>query len=173
MICTLLAFSGLVLATKKFDPDRGIRVRRLRQHWIKGQILELFKPKGGAPGRAISLDAPAFKKEDEHGNTKLDYIIDDRPADATIDVGDLSDRERAIFGAQSRGKNTREIGNDLGISGERARQINRERSRRSGPRRATSPGPVSATYLSAEVTGSQVVRFCHSRQKSGDMNVGF
>src|SRR4029077_19145554 len=45
---------GLVLASKRFDPDRGIAFGGYAKHWIRGQILELFKPKGGAPGRAVS-----------------------------------------------------------------------------------------------------------------------
>ena len=119
-------FMGLVLATKKFDPDRGIAFGGYAQHWIRGQILELFKPKGGAPGRAVSLDAPAFRKEDADGNTKLDLIIDTSAPIATVDLGPLDERERAIFGARIEGKKLREIGSELGISGERVRQINEQ-----------------------------------------------
>ena len=115
---------GLVLATKKFDPDRGIAFGGYAKFWIKGQILELFKPKGGAAGRAISLDAPAFTREDEDGNTKPDLVTDDSAPIATVDLGSLNERERAIFGARIEGKILREIGDDLGVSRERVRQIN-------------------------------------------------
>ena len=117
---------GLVLASKRFDPDRGIAFGGYAKHWIRGQILELFKLKDGAPGRAVSLDAPNFNKADKHGNTKLDYIIDDSPPQATIDVSNLSDRERQIFGARIEGKTLDEIGKGLGISRERVRQVHGE-----------------------------------------------
>ena len=117
---------GLVLATKKFDPDRGIAFGGYAQYWIKGQILELFKPKADAIGigRATSLNNPAWADEDQDGNTKLDLIPDESAPIATVDVGSLDERERAIFGARIEGKTLEEIGNGLGVSRERVRQIN-------------------------------------------------
>ncbi len=117
---------GLVLATKKFDPDRGIAFGGYAQYWIKGQILELFKPKADAIGigRATSLNTPAWADEDKDGNTKLDLILDESAPIATVDVGSLDERERAIFGARIEGKTLEEIGNGLGVSRERVRQIN-------------------------------------------------
>ena len=121
---------GLVLASTKFDPDRSIAFGGYAKHWIKGQILDLFKLKGGAPGRAVSLDAPAFTNQDGDGNTKLDLLTDNNPPIATVDLGSLDERERAIFGARVEGKTLREIGNDLSISGERVRQINEQVSKK-------------------------------------------
>jgi RNA polymerase sigma factor (sigma-70 family) len=115
--------TGLVLATKKFDPERG-SFGTYAKYWIKGQILELFKPKADALNRASSLDAPRWTEEDKDGNSKLDLVIDDAPPIATLDVSALSERERGIFGARIEGRTLDEIGSDLGVSRERARQLN-------------------------------------------------
>ena len=114
---------GLVLASKRFDPDLAYAFGGYAQYWIRGQILDLFKQKGGAPGRTVSLDAPAFTTQDGDGNTKLDLVTDDSPPIATLDVGSLDERERAIFGARAERKLLREIGDDLAVSRERVRQI--------------------------------------------------
>jgi len=121
---------GLVIASKRFDPDRGIAFGGYAKHWIRGQIQELFKPKGGAPGRAVSLDAPTFTKEDDEGNTKLDLVTDASTPIVTVDLSSLDERERAIFGARIHGKKLREIGSEHGLSGERARQINEQVGRK-------------------------------------------
>ena len=113
---------GLVLASKRFDPDLGYAFGGYAQYWIKGQILEQFKPKG-APGRAVSVDAPVFTTEDGDRNTKLDLVTDDSAPIATLDLSSLDERERAIFGARAEGKLLREIGDDLGVSRERVRQV--------------------------------------------------
>jgi RNA polymerase sigma factor (sigma-70 family) len=116
---------GLVHASKRFHPERGIAFGCYAKHWIKGQILELFKPKADAMGlsRAHSLSAPAFTKEDDDGNTKLDLVTDDSEPIVTVDPGALSERERGIFGDRLEGKTLDEIGNNLAISRERVRQL--------------------------------------------------
>jgi DNA-directed RNA polymerase specialized sigma subunit len=38
------ALLGLVKASKKFDPDRGIPFGGYAAHWIKGEVIALFKP---------------------------------------------------------------------------------------------------------------------------------
>jgi RNA polymerase sigma factor (sigma-70 family) len=116
---------GLVHASKRFDPERGIAFGGHAKHWIKSQILELFKPKADAMGlgRAHSLSAPAFTKEDDDGNTKLDLVTDDSEPNVTFDLGALSERERGIFGDRLEGKTLDEIGNNLAVSRERVRQL--------------------------------------------------
>jgi RNA polymerase sigma factor (sigma-70 family) len=117
---------GLVQASKRFDPERGIAFGSYAQYWIKGQILELFKPKADAIGlgRAVSLNAPVNNKEDDDGATKLDLLPDEIPYCATIDVSKLSERERYAFRARLDGETLDNIANDIGISRERVRQIN-------------------------------------------------
>jgi RNA polymerase sigma factor (sigma-70 family) len=113
---------GLVLAAKRFNPDRGIAFGGYAKFWIKGQILELFKPKADALNRSASLDAPA--KENDDRDSKLDLVPDDSEPTVSIDLGTLSERERGIFEARLEGKTLGEIGAGLGVSRERVRQIN-------------------------------------------------
>jgi RNA polymerase sigma factor (sigma-70 family) len=97
---------GLVQASKRFDPEIGIAFGGYAKHWIKGQILDLFKPKADAMGlgRAHSLSARAFTKENDDGNTKLDLVTDDSEPNTTADLSSLTDRERGIFTARLRVK---------------------------------------------------------------------
>ena len=117
---------GLVQASKQFDPQRGIPFGGYAQFWIKGEILELFKPDGDAlgHGRATSLNGPIFTAEDDDGNTKLDLVIDESSPVATVDVSDLNERVRLIFEARLGGETLDNLGRDIGISRERVRQIN-------------------------------------------------
>jgi RNA polymerase sigma factor (sigma-70 family) len=119
------ALLGLVKASKKFDPNRGVPFGGYAAHWIKGEVTALFKPKADAMGlgRSYSLNAPSFAKEDDDGNTKLDLVTDVSEPIKAADLSALSKRERLIVDARLDGKTLDQIGNDLDISRERVRQL--------------------------------------------------
>jgi RNA polymerase sigma factor (sigma-70 family) len=119
------ALLGLLKASRKFDPIRGVPFGAYAAHWIKGEVRALFKPKADAMGlgRSDSLHAPAFTEEDSDGNTKLDLVTDDSEPPKTVDLGGLTERERFIVDARLDDKTLDQIGNDLNISAERVRQL--------------------------------------------------
>ena len=69
-----------------------------------------------------SLDAPAIQGE-ENGRSKLDHVIDANPPRHALDVSTLDKRERIILQARVDGHTLDEIGDGLGVSGERVRQL--------------------------------------------------
>jgi RNA polymerase sigma factor (sigma-70 family) len=136
---------GLVQASRRFDPERDIAFGGYAQHWIKGQILELFKPKADAIGfgRAESLNAPANTEDDEEGTTQLDFVIDESLPGATLDVGEMSERERCVFRARLDGETLDDIAKGIGISRERVRQINERATHKIG----STPGNVARACI--------------------------
>jgi RNA polymerase sigma factor (sigma-70 family) len=119
------ALLGLVKASKKFDPDRGVPFGGYVAHWIKGEITALFKPTGDALsfGRAVSLNAPITIKGEEEEAEFLDLVADECTPAVSPDLSSLSERERLVVEARLRGETLREIGTDLGVSAERVRQL--------------------------------------------------
>ena len=140
---------GLVLATKKFYPDRGVPFGGYAKFWIKGQILELFKPKADALGlgRGMSLTLQHAGEEESHQRD----IADTAPTIAP-DLSALSDREVDIVAARDSGETLREIGLKRGISSERVRQLEvRARSK--------VKGSVASACVSDLTQRGKVIRF--------------
>ena len=117
------------------------------QFWIRGQILELFKPKGDALGfgRAVSLNVPANSEDsgDRELKEKLNSLIDEQAQAANIDVSDLNERERRVFVARIEGETLDTLGGELGVSRERVRQI----GARATEKVRTTKGNVARTCI--------------------------
>jgi RNA polymerase sigma factor (sigma-70 family) len=122
---------GLVRALRKFDPDLGFALGAYAQYWIWGEITAPFKPTADAmsAGRAISLETRLDDQKDDDGpRTIADTVADNsEPPDYSpddIDVSGLTERERIVFlGRIKEGKTLKELGDQLGVSQERVRQI--------------------------------------------------
>ena len=108
---------GLVLASRKFKPDREVAFGGYAQHWIRGEITNLFK-------RSNPLDrAKSLTRKNENDEEAHQKDVADAPPIITPDLSGLSDRERFIVQARAAGKTLGEIGKGLGLSAERVRQI--------------------------------------------------
>lgn len=130
---------GLLLASRKFDPARGVPFGGYAQHWIKGEIRALFK----RDNNVSSLNAPAFSDDDESKTVELiDCVADEAPPPVTPDLNCLTDKERHVVLARARGETLEAVGRDLARSTERVRQIE------------------SKAYKKLRQSGGQVVRGC-------------
>jgi RNA polymerase sigma factor (sigma-70 family) len=117
--------SGLVKASRKFDPARGA-FGAYAELWIKGELTRLFKPGGDALGfgRAKSLNAPVFNDDDGEADPQaIDLVIDERAPTVSLDVSNLTERERRVFLGHSEGETLGELGSELGLTPERIRQV--------------------------------------------------
>jgi RNA polymerase sigma factor (sigma-70 family) len=127
MTCGSAGLLGLVKASRRFDPDRGVPFGGFAKHWIKGEITALFKPTSAASsfGRVLSLNTPkSFGDGEEDEETEfLDFVADESRPVIAPDLSRLSEKERSIIEARLRGETLKEIGKELGISAERVRQI--------------------------------------------------
>ena len=108
---------GLVLASRKFKPDREVPFGGYAQHWIRGEITNLFK-RNNPLDRAKSLTLKNLTDEEFHQRD-----VADAPPVIAPDLSGLSERERLIVEARAAGKTLGEIGKGLGLSAERIRQI--------------------------------------------------
>ena len=108
---------GLVLASRRFKPDREVAFGGYAQHWIRGEITKLFK--GCNPlDRAKSLTLKTPTNEEFHQRD-----VADAPPVISPDLSGLSARESFIVQTRAAGKTLKEIGGGLGLSAERVRQI--------------------------------------------------
>jgi len=107
--------TGLVLASRKFNPDLGFAFGGYARYWITGEITALFKGKD-ALDRAKSLTI--WDKDGRH----FQKDVADEPPVIAPDFGALSENDRLIVEARDNGETLREIGKRLGISAERVRQ---------------------------------------------------
>jgi RNA polymerase sigma factor (sigma-70 family) len=147
---------GLVKAARKFDPERGVPFGGFAQHWIRGEILSLFKPTRDALGRrTLSLNAPLPSSEEDEPREFMDIVADEARPAITPDLSGLSEKERNILEARLGGETLREIGRELGISAERVRQI--EARARSNVKGAVAAECISA--LTQRGDNRNVVRF--------------
>lgn len=112
---------GLILASRKFDPAKGA-FGPYAKFWITGEITKLFKPTADAVSfDTVSLDTRVIT-DDGEARPLHDLLPDAAPAIAR-DLSALSDRERDIVEARACGEGLKEIGEKLGISAERVRQV--------------------------------------------------
>ena len=108
---------GLVLASRRFKPEREVAFGGYAQHWIRGEITKLFK--GCNPlDRARSLTLKSPSDEEFHQRD-----VADAPPVISPDLSGLSERECFIVQARAAGKTLREVGKGLKVSAERIRQI--------------------------------------------------
>lgn len=107
--------SGLVRASRKFDPERGVPFGAYAKHWIKGEIIALFKKAARNPiARADSIEEWNKQRVSE-----CDEIV---PA-LSLDLSKLTSKERTVIEARSAEQSLQSVGEELGLSAERVRQI--------------------------------------------------
>jgi RNA polymerase sigma factor (sigma-70 family) len=148
---------GLVEASRKFDPERGVPFGGYAQHWIAGAIKNLFRPKNFAPDfqREDSLDAPLPTDGKDNDSDKPltlgDKLADERPV-YTLDLSALSGTDCKIIEARIAGHTLSEIGKAQGLSAERIRQ----REARAGNQ---IKGSVASECISELAGRGKVIRF--------------
>jgi RNA polymerase sigma factor (sigma-70 family) len=127
------SLAGLVVASRKYDPQRGAFGPYAR-FWIKGEIRALFKPREDAlaikkpknpkapdnyRGRALSLDAPIAEESE---STFGDVATGQSMPVVSLDLSALSEMDRNIIEARSAGYTLTEVGKVYDLSAERVRQ---------------------------------------------------
>lgn len=145
------AIGGLVTAARRYDPDRGVRFTTYATWWIRqglfnnapaANVIRLPRdPKGRASDRALKAWRPASIDEpSESGSSHAEMLADrgegpgeamqraDVVALAAGAVGRLGPRDAEVvrrrFGLDGRPPETlEEVGDRLGLTRERVRQI--------------------------------------------------
>jgi RNA polymerase sigma factor (sigma-70 family) len=138
------ALTGLVIASRKFDPARAA-FGAYAKPWIKGECTALFKQaKRDANYNTVSLDEPIQFDDHPEGGSRQDLVVGCRPEDqdaVLTEVGEiahlrerieavmdtaLNERERVIFESRFLADNAAtlsDLGTQFSISAERVRQI--------------------------------------------------
>jgi RNA polymerase sigma factor (sigma-70 family) len=138
--------TGLVLASRKFNPDRGA-FGSYAEYWIKGEITALFKSNDAlALGCTKSLSI--WHDDDDRGHQR--DVAAPAPTIAP-DLGALAEADRNIIQARDRGETLAEIGKVLGISPERVRQ-------REARARSRIKGIITSECLSDLTKRGKVIR---------------
>jgi len=129
---------GLIVAAERFDTERGCRFSTYAMWWIRGFVSRVTRDKTMNGRKLQSLDLPV----DEDGDNILADLIPDENAVSPCELAEknelkelitemiscLKPRERRVielhFGLNGTPEHSlREIGEILGISKERVRQI--------------------------------------------------
>ena len=129
---------GLIVAAERFDTERGCRFSTYAMWWIRGFVSRVTRDKTMNGRKLHSLDLPV----DEDGDNILADLIPDENAVSPCELAEknelkelitemiscLKPRERRVielhFGLNGTPEHSlREIGEILGISKERVRQI--------------------------------------------------
>jgi RNA polymerase sigma factor (sigma-70 family) len=100
--------AGLVKASRRYDPQRG-PFGPYAKFFIKGEITALFKKK--KTNKEILVEEPI---------SELEIAPVELPK---VDLEKLTTTERRVVTGRATGETLKEVGSDLGISAERARQI--------------------------------------------------
>jgi len=137
---------GLIRAADRFDPDRGVRFSTYARAWIRAQILRCLERSyfsAAAPCNDAWLFRQEIEEEDLHqladsgdGPENIVAVAEEREARRDLlsaALSKLSDRERFIVTNRhltDRPSSYVELGRAIGLSQERARQIEREACRK-------------------------------------------
>ncbi len=136
------ALLGLVRAARKFDPSRGA-FGPYAKHWIRGEITGLFKP---APD-ALTKPTTSLDSSPEFGDGEMQFlherIADDREPTKIVDLSATTEVESRVLIGRSQGENLQEIGNELGVSAERVRQL----EKRAAKKIAKTPGNIARACI--------------------------
>lgn len=127
---------GLLRALETFDPERGFRFSAYAVFWVRARIIEFVRSNKSVV-RPSRRQAPA-QPDSAIGDLEPDDVTVDERIVTDIEVAHLRDklddilhsvlheRERHIFTARHLSDDAptlQQIGDELGISGERVRQI--------------------------------------------------
>jgi RNA polymerase sigma factor (sigma-70 family) len=109
------ADTGLVLASRRCGPDQVFSFGAYARYWIKGEITALFKKQVRNPlSKADSI---------EDWNEQQKNECDESAPALSLDLSKLTPKERTIIEARSGEQTLQAVGNELGLSAERVRQI--------------------------------------------------
>jgi len=117
---------GLVQASRNFNPKLGIPFWGFAQHRTEGAVKDLFRPGKYGPDypRKESLNAPIVDGDgEETGEERVDLLSDDSGPALSLDLSELTPKERTIIEARNSGESLQSVGYELGLSAERIRQI--------------------------------------------------
>lgn len=144
-----VGYLGLRRAAESFDPARGCTFATYAVFWVRHACQRLLenesstirtpvhlqqtRRKAGQAPRAVvcSLDVPLGGDSFERENTRLDMLESvEAPVEAQLQLEalvartpELSDTERKVMLRRARGERLQEIGDELGRSRERSRQV--------------------------------------------------
>ena len=136
--------AGLFKAADKFDPDKGYKFISYAVNWIKQSILEALNKKNALKTAELPNETCDDVLDDRRDLTNNDISLDDVYLDLSDDerrrekdicdvakflLTGLTSREKYIVCQynginEKKPKTLEEIGNSLGLSKERVRQIN-------------------------------------------------
>lgn len=136
--------AGLFKAADKFDPDKGYKFISYAVNWIKQSILEALNKKNALKTAELPNETCDDVLDDKRDLTNNDISLDDVYLDLSDDerrrekdicdvakflLTGLTSREKYIVCQynginEKKPKTLEEIGNSLGLSKERVRQIN-------------------------------------------------
>lgn len=136
--------AGLFKAADKFDPDKGYKFISYAVNWIKQSILEALNKKNSLKSAELPNETYDDVLDEKKDLTINDISLDDVYLDLSDDerrrekdicdvakflLTGLTSREKYIVCQynginEKKSKTLEEIGNDLGITKERVRQIN-------------------------------------------------
>ena len=140
---------GLTIASRKYDPTRGVPFGGYAHHWIRGQIRSLFKSNSDL--FSLRRRSLTVWHEDQERSHQRDVADESSPA-IVLDLSALTERDRRIVEARDRGETLAEIGEGLGISAERVRQ-------REVRARSQIKGSLASRCISDLTQRGKVIRF--------------
>ena len=113
---------GLVEASRNFDPKLGIPFWGFALHRTEGAVKDLFRPGRYAPDfqRKESLNTSISDEDEEQ---KINLVIDESEPALSLDLSELTPRERTVIEARADDRTLQSVGREVGLSLERVRQI--------------------------------------------------